>query len=91
MQRAVAGPLPSVLIAALTSACASLGGSPQEATTPDASVVEGVQSLVAGSVEGLTPGSVMVLDDHPDTTIIWVLESGASTGASTGGGNHEVV
>ena len=35
--------------------------------------------------------SVMVLDDHPGTTIIWVLESGATTGASTGGGVHEVV
>lgn len=45
----------------------------RSAATPDASVVEGVQSLVAGSVEGLTPGSVTVLDDRgrllstPDT------------------------
>lgn len=32
--------------------------------TPTESVVEGVQSLVAGSVEGLAPESVMILDDH---------------------------
>jgi anti-sigma factor RsiW len=29
--------------------------------------------------------SVMVLDDDPDTTIIWVLDSGATEGAARGG------
>jgi anti-sigma factor RsiW len=53
---------------------------------PDASVEGGVVRWVDAGGR-----SVMVLDDDPGTTIIWVLENGATTGASVGGVDREVV
>jgi flagellar M-ring protein FliF len=54
----------SLLRASSEAAEASIVLRLRSGSTPDASVVDGIQSLVAGSVEGLAPERVTVIDDR---------------------------